>query len=289
MDITGLTAKVWLGEEELDASRYSVAEDDGRLRVRYGVNSNKMFQDVTVQFFDADGTPVTKARTMSVRTYAETVLGRSTDVKTRTLLIQMLDYGALSQIKKGNDLDNLANNIITDTLRAEVEGYSWPASSGTAAETSGTKNESGFSASLTLNDTIDINFYTEKANLENGNTVKVLCNGEATDNYSLELMDDGRYRVRYSVKSNRMCDLISVQIVDANGNPVKEARTMSARGYAKTVLEKGTSPVLDRALLVAMLNYGTLSQLYKDNGTTDYANRFLTAEMLQLLADYWKN
>ena len=290
METDGLTAKVWLDGVELDTDRYSVEEDDGRLRVRYGCNSNKMFEEVTVQFFDANGNAMTKARTMSIRSYAETLLGMSsTNAKTRALLIQMLDYGALAQYYKGNDLDNLANSIITPALRAEVEGYSWPESTGTAPATAGDKNGSGFGTTLTLNETIDINFYTDPANLEGGNTVKVMRNGVETTNFTLDTAPDGRARVRYSVKSNQMCDLISVQIVDANGNPVKDARSMSAREYAKILLSGTETNEVEHELLVAMLNYGTLSQLYSDNGTTtDFADRYITDDMRQLLADFWK-
>ena len=260
---------------------------DGRLRVRYCFNSNKMFQELTVQFFDANGNPATKARTMGVRSYVEAILAKSTDATVRATLIQMLDYGALSQTLKGNDLDNLANSIITAELRAEVENYNWPASTETATETSGTKNGSGFSVSLTLNETIDINFYTEAENLANGNTVKVLRNGKATDDYTLDLMEDGRYRVRYSVQSNLMCDVISVQIVDADGKAVKEARSMSARAYAQIILENKAYSTLDKAAMVAMLNYGTLAQI-NSNSKADYANRYVTEEMQQLLENYWK-
>jgi hypothetical protein len=288
MDHTGFTAKVYLEGKELDADSYTMTvAKDGRLRVRYCFNSNKMFQELTVQFFDANGNPATKARTMGVRSYVEAVLAKSTDATVRATLIQMLDYGALSQTLKGNDLDNLANSIITAELRAEVENYNWPASTETATETSGTKDASGFSVSLTLNETIDINFYTEAENLANGRTVKVLRNGKATDDYTLDLMEDGRYRVRYSVQSNLMCDVISVQIVDADGKAVKEARSMSARAYAQIILESNAYDALNKAAMVAMLNYGTLAQI-SSNSKADYANRYVTEEMQDVLFGYWK-
>ena len=219
---------------------------------------------------------------MSVRGYARERLYNSlASQEEKRLLMAMLDYGTLSQLYQSADAVELANRYVAEELREFLGTTVWPTVDEAQDVIVGDKASSGFGISLTLNETIDVNFLTDPENLAGGNRVKLLCNGVelAESKYTLAQMSDGRIRIRYSVNANKMCDIISIQIVDANGNPVKEARSISIRAYAMTLLNDANTDAKTARLLIMMLDYGTLSQMYMNTNTlTTRANNFVTEE-----------
>ena len=269
--------------EILDESKYTLRTTaDGRYRVRYCSNADKMSDIISVQVVDVNGKPVTQERVMSARGYARERLNNSlASQDEKRLLMAMLDYGTLSQLYQSDDAVELANRYVGEELREFLGATIWPTVNEAQDVITGNKTSSGFGIDLTLNENIDVNFYTEPENLAGGNRVKLLCNGVelAESKYTLALMGDGRIRIRYSVNANRMCDMISIQIVDANGDPVKAARTISVRAYAMTLLNDTTTDAKTARLLIMMLDYGTLSQMFMNtNALTTRANNFVTEE-----------
>ena len=78
------------------------------------------------------------------------------------------------------------------------------------------------------------------------------------------------------MNADKMCDVISVQLLDANGQPVYPARALSIRNYAQLRLANTKAPDMEKRLIIAMLDYGALSQLCVDSNATDLANRYVT-------------
>jgi hypothetical protein len=254
---------------------------NGTTVVRYSARANHMTDEITVQVFDANGNPLTQKASMSIRKYAGMLFNSANDTL-KMMLIRMLDYGALAQINSGVTTD-LANSIITPELRAFADSYAWaeavevelPASSGGV-----------FQAYLALNETIDVTVYTAATNVAEGDKFVVKCNGVelSEDAYIVRLLDDGRYAIRYSVKSNKMNDEIYIAIVGEDGT-VKAATTLGVRIYAQKFLQ--AVPTGDQAaMILAMLDYGAMAQIYARTNTDNLANRFVTDAMRQVLIGY---
>jgi hypothetical protein len=193
----------------------------------------------------------------------------------------------------------LANSIVTDAHRAAVQSYTWPTTTAPADSAIGSTSASGLSVSLTLNETIDMNFATSVNILDGDYTVIVKKNGVVLneDSYTITKTADGRYRVRYCMNANKMCDVISVQIVNKDKSEAQyEARAMSIRNYAQLILDNAGFREIDKYLMIAMLDYGSFAQINyaKANGgnisTMDLANRYLTSDHRAFYQGYdWAN
>ena len=93
-------------------------------------------------------------------------------------------------------------------------------------------------------------------------------------------------RISYSFHADKMNQVLTVAIVDANG-AVQAETSLSIRAYAQLCMEayEAYDPTLC-AMLVAMLDYGALAQVYADTDADDLANRYVTAAQRKNLTDY---
>ena len=82
-----------------------------------GIAAKEMADDVKVQIF-ANGAAVSGVYTDSIREYALRQLRRATDADTKTLYVDMLNYGAAAQIYFGYNAENLVNADLTDAEKA---------------------------------------------------------------------------------------------------------------------------------------------------------------------------
>jgi len=142
------------------------------------------------------------------------------------------------------------------------------------------------SISLTLNESIDMNFYLKKADIGEDFTLVVKRNGEVLEEgrYTLTETADGRYRIRVSINADRMCDEITVQAFDLEGKAISQERTESVCTYVKLRLKNAGAPVEEKAALIRMLDYGTLAQMAVAGGEVENpANGVLTADERALL------
>jgi len=142
------------------------------------------------------------------------------------------------------------------------------------------------SISLTLNESIDMNFYLKKADIGEDFTLVVKRNGEVLEEgrYTLTETADGRYRVRVSINADKMGDEITVQAFDLEGKAISQERTESVCTYVKLRLKNAGAPVEEKAALIRMLDYGTLAQMAVAGGEVENpANGVLTADERALL------
>ncbi len=79
--------------------------------------AKEMTEDVTVQIFGADDQPVSEEYTDSVRAYVERNYEGSND-ETKTLMVDMLNYGAAAQEYFGYKTEDLANAGLTEEQQA---------------------------------------------------------------------------------------------------------------------------------------------------------------------------
>jgi hypothetical protein len=120
--------------------------------------------------------------------------------------------------------------------------------------------------------------------MKDGYTIQVKRNDTVltAGQYQLSETADGRIRVRVSVNADKMNDVISVQVMKANGTAAYEARSLSVRHFVTMRLNNASASATEKAMMIALADYGTLVQTAAaaKNGTTvtDPTNRYITAE-----------
>jgi hypothetical protein len=270
----------------LNEDQYQLSQTaDGRHRVRVSINADKMCDEITIQAFDPKGNPISQERTESVRTYVKLRLKNAgASLEEKCALIRMLDYGTLSQMAvAGGEVADPANSVLTASERALLDGITFPKATAAADAAIGTKAGSKFSVSLTANETIDMNLYIAQSDMKTGYTIQVKRNGTVlpADQYQLTETGDGRIRVRVSVNADKMNDVISVQVMKANGTAAYEARSLSVRHFVTMRLNNATASSIEKGMMIALADYGTLVQMAaaaKSGKTvTDPTNRYITA------------
>jgi predicted SnoaL-like aldol condensation-catalyzing enzyme len=105
-----------------DVTRYFAKDEWLTLGSNYyvefdGIAAKEMNDAIYVQVFYADHTPVSTLWNDSVVNYVARIL-EDHDDKTKTMLVDMLNYGAAAQLHFGYDTDNLANSRLTDAQKA---------------------------------------------------------------------------------------------------------------------------------------------------------------------------
>lgn len=80
-----------------------------------GIATKEMSENVTVVICDAEGTPISEKKIISIREYAVKILvqegtGKEKELQ-KTMALDMLEYGAAAQIQFGYNTEDLANNL----------------------------------------------------------------------------------------------------------------------------------------------------------------------------------
>ena len=120
-DLSDYTALVTHGAEttELPLREYNAKYHC----VSYGVAAKEMADDVVVQIYDANGNAVSQTYTGSVRSYAAKALASTaTTEKVKTMVVDMLNYGAAAQQHFKYNTDDLANNILSEEQKLMATG-----------------------------------------------------------------------------------------------------------------------------------------------------------------------
>lgn len=78
-----------------------------------GIAAAELADDLSIEIIDADGHVVNNAYTTSGRTYAMNMLNGSSSEVLKTLIVDMLNYGAQAQITFDHNVDDLANAEMT--------------------------------------------------------------------------------------------------------------------------------------------------------------------------------
>ncbi len=204
---------------------------------------------------------------MSVRTYAYTMLERynSDDyAELRTLLVDLLNYGAASQKYIGYQTDNLVNADLTDEQKA------WGTSTAPTFEnirnydykTIANPTSKWVGSGLVLNNSVMVRAKFSADNIEN-KTVKITCGkGEFTYAKDDFIQDkDGNYYVYCNeIFANEMSEEILLTVYD-NGVQCSNTMRFSIESYAKLVHDNHNGTVLDE-LTTAMMRYGNSAKAY---------------------------
>ena len=161
---------------------YSSEVDGKKVYVFDGITPQYMHEDLTIRSVLKYNEKVFawNTTTISVRSYCETLLEIATG-ELRTLLVDILNYGAAAQARQG---------ITEDLANANIADYQGYATTATPSETDNVlaanqgENVQFTSATLTLEDKVDVTFKANVAETVDSASVKVTAqigNGEATE------------------------------------------------------------------------------------------------------------
>jgi len=264
--------------EALSEDEYEVVFENNEARISISLNANDMCDEMSFQILDSKGNPVTQCRVASIRDYVRLRLdsAKASD-KEKRVFMAALDYGAMAQLVLDATETNLANNIITAKDRELLDNFTWPTATNDPDEAVGSTNESKFAVTASLKDAVVLNFYIYKTDLDD-NKIQIKRNGTVlTEGEDYTVTEVGtEYCVSIPMNANHMCHIFSAQVVDAEGNAVYAARSLSMRHYVGMRLVNPNATAAEKRVFVAALDYGALAQLAMNENATDLANRYIT-------------
>ena len=207
------------------------------------------------------------AKAMSVREYAYTLLERYSSAdyaELRTLLVDLLNYGAAAQTYVGYQTEELVNADLTDEQRSwgtndepefeNIRDYHYATIDSPASEWLG--------SGLVLNNSVTIRAKFSAEDIENKTVVITCGNGEFT--YSKDdfvKAEDGNYYVYCDeLFANEMSKEILLTVYD-NGIQYSDTMRFSIESYAKLVHDSYAGTALDD-LTTAMMRYGRSAEAY---------------------------
>ena len=199
-----------------------------------------------------------ETRTYSIAQYCYNQLGKTEDSKFRTLLVDLLNYGAEAQKYKGYKTDDLANSALTPKQAAygtatDPELKDMLSFIGEATEVAVWK-----SASLYLNDKITVRFKFQAADAT-GMYVKAEIGGVEYKINNVSGDANGIYVARVeSFNAAQLREEIKATVCDASGNAVSNTVVYSVESYVARNIDDESLV----GLMKAMMKYGDAAQAF---------------------------
>ena len=234
-----------------------------------GINPQLMNDNVTAVLHAKNKSEeyTSPEKIMSVREYAYTMLDRYSDdehSKLRTLLVDLLNYGAAAQIYAGYQTDNLVNSALTDVQK------DWA-----SKDTTEFKNIRNLNYKTISNPTAE--WKTCSLVLKNSIMVKVKFSAKDVENKTVEIVlknakftytkddfvnnGDGTYYVYCNeLFANELSDNLLFTIYE-NGVPCSNTMLFSVESYARLVRDNYKDKPLDK-MTTAMMLYGNSAKAY---------------------------
>ena len=234
-----------------------------------GINPQLMNDNVTAVLHakNKNGEYTSPEKIMSVKEYAYTMLDRYSDdehSKLRTLLVDLLNYGAAAQIYAGYQTDNLVNSDLTDVQK------DWA-----SKDTTEFKNIRNLNYKTISNPTAE--WKTCSLVLKNSIMVKVKFSAKDVENKTVEIVlknakftytkddfvnnGDGTYYVYCNeLFANELSDDLLFTIYE-NGVPCSNTMLFSVESYARLVRDNYKDKPLDK-MTTAMMLYGNSAKAY---------------------------
>ena len=234
-----------------------------------GINPQLMNDNVTAVLHAKNKSEeyTSPEKIMSVKEYAYTMLDRYSDdehSKLRTLLVDLLNYGAAAQIYAGYQTDNLVNSDLTDVQK------NWA-----SKDTTEFKNIRNLNYKTISNPTAE--WKTCSLVLKNSIMVKVKFSAKDVENKTVEIVlknakftytkddfvnnGDGTYYVYCNeLFANELSDDLLFTIYE-NGKPCSNTMLFSVESYARLVRDNYKDKPLDK-MTTAMMLYGNSAKAY---------------------------
>lgn len=234
-----------------------------------GINPQLMNDNVTAVLHAKNKSEeyTSPEKIMSVKEYAYTMLDRYSGdehSKLRTLLVDLLNYGAAAQIYAGYQTDNLVNSDLTDVQK------DWA-----SKDTTEFKNIRNLNYKTISNPTAE--WKTCSLVLKNSIMVKVKFSAKDVENKTVEIVlknakftytkddfvnnGDGTYYVYCNeLFANELSDDLLFTIYE-NGKPCSNTMLFSVESYARLVRDNYKDKPLDK-MTTAMMLYGNSAKAY---------------------------
>lgn len=234
-----------------------------------GINPQLMNDNVTAVLHAKNKSEeyTSPEKIMSVKEYAYTMLDRYSDdehSKLRTLLVDLLNYGAAAQIYAGYQTDNLVNSDLTDVQKdwaskdttefKNIRNLNYKTISNPTAEWK--------TCSLVLKNSIMVKVKFSAKDVENKTVEIVLKNAKFTYNKDDFVNNgDGTYYVYCNeLFANELSDDLLFTIYE-NGVPCSNTMLFSVESYARLVRDNYKDKPLDK-MTTAMMLYGNSAKAY---------------------------
>lgn len=223
-------------------------DDNGKNKFTFsGITPEKMTDEITFVCYQEVTSDkfVTKEYKTSVKEYLETLLG---DEKAGQLAIDTLNYGAMSQLFVNYKIDNLANKDLDKNSQKAYESLEKP-------ESDYSQTGEGFawaSASLQLEDTVNIKFYIKESDYKEGMVVAV--NETTLDDWKKS--GDKMYVVYKGIKATELGETVTAKVLQGE-EQVSKTLTYSVGTYVSRMWEKE-----DINLLKSLVKYGNSAKEY---------------------------
>ena len=153
-------------------------------------------------------------------------------------------------------------------------------------------------STMTLGNTLQINFAIDTANLEGADNYAVIAKEYADERGTVtktvpqsewKALGGTKYYVSYAVSAKEMNDTLTTVVYNAAGEAVSNAYTDSVAGYCVRMLnkeaEKAEPSAEKMSLFVDMVNYGAAAQTEWGYNVENLANAGLTEEQKALATE----
>ena len=260
--------------EEVDVvTEYTSAKVLGKnmFRFVYGnLNAKEYGIEVTATLI-ADGR-VKDVDTFSVREYAYGQLSKTTNVKFRTLLVDLLNYGAASQVYFNYNTNDLVNAGLTE----EQKAYATPEMPEVSSKAEKIEGADGLvkvqGSSIALMKTIDSRIVFDVGCDVNDVFAIIYCYSISgndkvmiVDGSQFEKVSGGDNRYQYVFSeygATQMRDTFTIKFYrKSSGERIGDTYTYSIESYIAVALEKTTN-VKFIALMDMMMKYGASAEAY---------------------------
>ena len=180
-----------------------------------GFAAKEMCDEVTVTVYDPDGNAVSEPKTDSIQAYAKRIFDKKSSA--RTVIVDMLNYGAAAQEKFGYcDTLELANDVLSP------EDQQYASTLGTLQNSQVMDPEKAYASNVTLKSNID--FQMAFRGVTEGMYAVVTYTGykdnEETETFRYEDLEvNGRYhvvRIKSMVVADARC-MVTVTVFNADG------------------------------------------------------------------------
>ena len=203
---------------------------------------------------------VTDANSYSIKTYCANQLKKADAAdELKRLCVDLLNYGAASQVYTNHNTSNLANKDLTPAQAAY--GTSSSREYETVQALTGKNGAASIAAaSLYLAKSIDISIYITASSMD-GLKLTVYKDGAVVDEIT-SFTTSGNYKIAYFKKLNpsNLSDTYEFVVTNASGAEVSKKLTYSVESYAKSKF--GGDDANLSALVEAMMRYGDSAYFY---------------------------
>ena len=195
--------------------------------------AKNMIDYVEVQVFRGDGTPCTAVWGDSIRNYVMRIFDKQ-DAETKTLLVDMLNYGAAAQTYFGYRDTYLVNASLTE----EQQAY---ATQSVTCTDQRVKGENYFGSTLVLETRIQLTMYFQNITTDMYAVVSYTDHDGNAQEYTVSGSDFAQYNANIhgvTVDTLAVADgdqLVTVTVYDADGNAVGSASD-TVNGYLSRMM-----------------------------------------------------